>query len=99
MLDWTAIRDPLHARRLALTRSLLDARNRAIVPLLPAMKSGGEVGFDDGVLSARWAAGAKILELLANLSDAAKARPVDLQWSEQFGAASLRANCRPGRSM
>jgi maltooligosyltrehalose trehalohydrolase len=82
MLDWTAIRDPLHARRLALTRSLLDARNRAIVPLLPAMKSGGEVGFDDGVLSACWPAAAKTLKLLANLSNIAALRRNELHWGE-----------------
>ena len=82
MLDWTAIRDPLQARRLALTRSLLDARNRAIVPLLPAMKSGGEVGFDDGLLSACWPAAAKTLKLLANLSNIAALRRNELHWSE-----------------
>jgi maltooligosyltrehalose trehalohydrolase len=81
VLDWSVITNPGHAQRLALTRSLLAARKRAIVPLLPAITSGGEISFEGGILSARWAAGAKILELLANLSDAAKARPVDLHWS------------------
>ena len=66
----------------AMTRSLLDARNRAIVPLLPAMKSGGEVGFDDGLLSACWPAAAKTLKLLANLSNIAALRRNELHWGE-----------------
>ena len=69
----------------AMTRSLLDARNRAIVPLLPAMKSGGEVDFDNGVLSARWAAGAKILELLAKEIGLATKDPKIVQRLTELG--------------
>src|SRR5262249_58420157 len=34
VLDWTALAKPLHAARLAFVRSLLQVRQRAVVPLL-----------------------------------------------------------------
>jgi len=49
--------------------------------LIPAMTTPGEVRFDAGLLTARWAAGAKMLTLLANLSDAGKAKPA-MAWGE-----------------
>ena len=61
------------------TRALLAARHRFVAPLIPAMTSPGEVSFSSGLLTARWAAGEKTLLLLANLSDAAKAKPA-LAW-------------------
>jgi len=73
--DWNALAKPAHAERLALVRSLLDVRKRSIVPLLPEMKSRGEASFASGVLRARWRAGAKSLQLLANLSDKNARRP------------------------
>ena len=75
VLDWNARTRPEHATRLALTRSLLAARHQWIAPLIPAMVTPGDVRLESGVLTARWAAGAKTLMLLANLSDAAKPKP------------------------
>ena len=78
-LDWQALKQPAHAKRLALTRALLAARHRFVAPLIPAMTSPGDVHFESGLLSARWSAGEKALLLLANLTDAGKARPA-LSW-------------------
>ncbi len=80
-LDWGARARPAHAKHLALTRSLLAARRRWIVPLLPAMTEEGLVHLNTGVLSARWPAGKRNLLLLANLSDGAKACPEE-SWGE-----------------
>jgi malto-oligosyltrehalose trehalohydrolase len=68
-LDWSALSQPQPARRLALTRKLLQARKDRIVPLLPHMSRGGEARFDDGVLFAAWDAEGKRLCLLANISE------------------------------
>jgi maltooligosyltrehalose trehalohydrolase len=81
VLDWDARDKPEHAKRLALTRALLAARRRFVAPLLPAMTTPGKVAFDGGLLSARWSAGAKMLLLLANLSDAGTPKP-ELAWGE-----------------
>ena len=75
VLDWGALANPSHAERLALLRSLLDVRKRSIIPLLPEIKSGGEASFENGLLRARWLAGVKSLELLANVSDKGVSRP------------------------
>jgi maltooligosyltrehalose trehalohydrolase len=80
VLDWEATARPEHARRLELTRSLLEVRKRAIVPLLTAIRES-EVSFDDGVLSGRWQAGSKSLKLLANLADVALRRE-EINWGE-----------------
>jgi len=88
VLDWEARGKPAHAARLALTRTLLAARRRWIVPLLPAMTSEGSVSFDNGVLSARWHAGEKSLLLLANLSDAANPRLQTLAWGDPIWGTS-----------
>jgi maltooligosyltrehalose trehalohydrolase len=74
-LDWNVRAQPAHAKSLALTSSLLAARRRWIVPLLPAMTDEGLVRLDTNILSARWPAGENSLLLLANLSDGAKPRP------------------------
>jgi len=81
VLNWDARGQPAHAKRLALTRSLLGARHRFVAPLIPAMTAPGEVRFDTGLLTARWAAGEKTLMLLANLSDGRKAKPA-ASWGE-----------------
>jgi malto-oligosyltrehalose trehalohydrolase len=80
VLDWAARDKPGHTARLELTRKLLAARRRHIVPLLPAMVGAGDVTFADGMLHARWRAGDRSLMLLANLSDAAAPAPADLTW-------------------
>jgi maltooligosyltrehalose trehalohydrolase len=80
-IDWSARAQPTHAKSLALTGSLLAARRRWIVPLLPAMTDEGLVRFDADILSARWPAGKNNLLLLANLSDGAKPRP-EGAWGE-----------------
>ena len=78
-LDWKAITRPKNAQRLVLTRALLSVRREFVAPLLPTMNRAGSAEITDGVLSARWTAGEKVLHLLANLSDTAKARP-DISW-------------------
>jgi maltooligosyltrehalose trehalohydrolase len=75
VLGWGARKDPAHANRLALTRALLAARHRFVAPVIPAMTTPADVHFESGLLTARWDAGGKTLLLLANLSDAAKAKP------------------------
>jgi maltooligosyltrehalose trehalohydrolase len=80
VLDWEATARPEHARRLELTRSLLEVRKRAIVPLLATIRDS-EVSFDDGVLSGRWQSGSKSLKLLANLTDVALRREA-INWGE-----------------
>ena len=79
VLDWDARKEPAHAKRLTLTTALLAARHRFVAPLLPAMTAPGDVRFESGLLSARWASGKKMLMLLANLSDAGKPKPA-LSW-------------------
>ena len=81
MLDWDARTEPQHAQRLALIRALLAARKKGVAPLLPAMVTPGDVHFESGLLTARWAAGEKGLLLLANLSDTAKPKP-NTPWGE-----------------
>ncbi len=80
-LDWQAREEPAHAERLALTKALLAARHHFVAPLIPAMTTAGEVTFESGVLTARWAAGNKTLLLLSNLSDAGKPKPA-LAWGK-----------------
>jgi malto-oligosyltrehalose trehalohydrolase len=72
VLDWDVLREATRVVRLARVRSLLAARRRHIVPLLPAITSGGLVTFDGGILDARWNAADNSLLLLANLSDDTK---------------------------
>jgi malto-oligosyltrehalose trehalohydrolase len=79
-LDWDARRKPKHAERLALTRALLKVRRRSIAPLLPLMHGAGEATVVDDVLHARWPAGEKCLQLLANLSIENKPAPAPLSW-------------------
>lgn len=80
VLDWAARDKPMHAQRLALTRSLLLTRKRWIAPLLPSMTDAGDVTFRSGLLTARWSAGGKHLLLMANLSDIDNTRPSDGAW-------------------
>jgi maltooligosyltrehalose trehalohydrolase len=75
VLDWDARSRPPNAARLALTRALLAARKTFVATLIPAMVTPGEVRLESGLLTAHWAAGAKSLMLLANLSDDAKSNP------------------------
>jgi maltooligosyltrehalose trehalohydrolase len=91
VLDWDARKHPVHAQRLAFTRSLLAARTKWIVPLLPKLTEKGEAVFRSQLLNARWPAGGKTLLLLANLSDKRIERPNDLQWGESvWGGAPPR---------
>jgi maltooligosyltrehalose trehalohydrolase len=76
VLDWTELREPAVAARLALTRELLTVRRRQIMPLLPAMTNVGQATFDNDVLCACWRAAAKNLMLVANLSDERRPNPV-----------------------
>jgi maltooligosyltrehalose trehalohydrolase len=77
-LDWSALSQRGPAKRLALTRKLLQTRKERIVPLLPHILHGGEARFDDGVLFVAWDAGGKRLCLLANISDRERPPPSGL---------------------
>ena len=94
VLDWQALKQPAHAKRLALTRALLAARHRFVAPLIPAMTSPGEVSFSSGLITARWAAGEKTLLLLANLTDATKAKP-SLAWGTPIWSDTPPATLPP----
>ncbi|HWK96645.1 MAG TPA: malto-oligosyltrehalose trehalohydrolase [Pseudolabrys sp.] len=83
VLDWAARDEPAHTRRLELTRSLLAARHRHIVPLLQSMTGAGTAAMTNGLLTARWPANGKALCLLANLSGASQPRPQDLAWGSE----------------
>jgi malto-oligosyltrehalose trehalohydrolase len=82
-LDWTQLSASEPRKRLALTRSLLQARRKYIVPILPAIVEGGEAHFDEGNLFATWNAGDERLILLANLSEREIPCPVELAPLEQ----------------
>jgi 1,4-alpha-glucan branching enzyme len=79
VLDWTAIDVSPQRERFALTRALLAARRRHVVPLIARMRGGADAGIVDNVLSAEWPAGEKRLQIVANLSGFPKPRP-DLRW-------------------
>lgn len=81
VLDWDARSQTPHAERLALTRSLLKARRDFVAPLAAAMTGDNEAAFDEGVLTAAWRAGDKVLHLIANLSDNERPSPA-LSWIE-----------------
>ena len=83
VLDWGAREEPVHARRLELTRALLAARHRHIVPLLRSMTGPGQATLTGGLLTARWPANGKTLCLLANLSSTSQSRPPDIAWESQ----------------
>ncbi len=88
VLDWKAIDQPAHAKRLVLTRDLLSVRRKSIVPLLPAMKGQGEATFRADILEARWPSAGKLLSLIANLSAAAKPCPANLTWGNTIWGGS-----------
>ena len=77
-LNWDELSKPVHAKRLALTRDLLRARQKFLVPLLPTITRGGEARLDDGVLTVKWETPDQSLCLLANLSDRDRPHPGDL---------------------
>lgn len=75
VLDWDAIGMSPHRERLAKVAALLRARRDHVAPLAREMRGGAEAKIADGVLSAEWRAGERRLQLLANLTDAARPRP------------------------
>jgi malto-oligosyltrehalose trehalohydrolase len=81
VLDWNALGKSEHARRLALTRSLLAARRQRIVPLIPAMTGENTATFDDGIVHASWPAGSHSLLLLVNFADTSTPCP-PIAWGE-----------------
>jgi maltooligosyltrehalose trehalohydrolase len=87
VLDWDARTAGAHARRLALTRALLAARSKWVVPLVASMVTPGKVRFEAGLLAARWAAGRYDLVLLANLSDSACLKPANAWGKPVWGGA------------
>jgi len=84
-LDWNALSKDAHARRLSLTRDLLQARRAHVVPLLSSIKSGGTAEFANDVLLAQWIAGDRRLQILANLSDSERKRPAALMGAPLWG--------------
>lgn len=83
VLDWEARESPAHAKRLALTHSLLAVRHRYVVPMLRSMTGTGQVTMANNLLSALWPAAGKSLHLIANLSDGSQPRLHDLAWGIQ----------------
>ena len=55
------------------------------------MTTPGEVSLQSGLLSARWASGEKTLLLLANLTDAAQARPAHCMGRAGLGRGAARS--------
>ena len=88
VLDWNATNRPAHAERLALTRSLLAVRKCAVAPLVSSMRGGAEASFKNNILLARWPAGSRTLQLLANLAGTLAPRPV-LDWGDAIWAGHL----------
>jgi maltooligosyltrehalose trehalohydrolase len=79
VLDWGARASPAGRKRLALVRELLAVRREQIVPRLAGASFAG-ARFNASVLIADWSLGnGDRLRLLANLSDAAAARPRNFQ--------------------
>jgi len=75
VLDWDARAAPAGRDRLGLVRELLAVRQREITPHLAAARFAAAED-DNRVLQANWSLGdGRSLLLLANLSDAAAARP------------------------
>jgi maltooligosyltrehalose trehalohydrolase len=90
VLDWDARDKPAHAKRLALTRGLLAARQKWIAPLIATMTTPGDIEWESGLLTARWNAAEESLMLLANLSDAARANPMTAWGEPVWGGAPPR---------
>jgi malto-oligosyltrehalose trehalohydrolase len=79
VLDWGALAVSPHLERLAKVSALLRVRREHVVRMAREMRGGGATKIANGVLTAEWRAGARSLQLLANLSDTAKPRPA-LNW-------------------
>ena len=79
VLDWPALEDERHRRRLELVRRLLRVRRDEIVPRLARMRRADATArFADDMLQAQWRLGdGTTLRLLANLSDRAPRPPRD----------------------
>jgi len=99
VLDWKVASAPAHVARLELTRSLLAARHRAVVPLLRFMTESGHATMTNGLLSARWQANGmgkgKALVMLANLWNGPQQRPPDLVWGEPVWGTNPPAELPP----
>jgi len=81
VLDWSALGQEEHRRRLDLVRRLLHLRAREIVPRLSKLQSGAQAHWDAGLMTATWdLSDGSQLVLMANLSDAPVARPAS--WRE-----------------
>ena len=78
-LDWALLDTSPHKERLALTRALLAVRRKHVAPLVWSMSAGADADIENDVLMAEWRAGDRRLQLIANLSGAARPRPV-LRW-------------------
>jgi maltooligosyltrehalose trehalohydrolase len=79
VLDWDALKRAPHAERLAVTRALLAARHKFVVPLAKTVTSDSGANFKHGILRASWRAEDASLQLVANLSDTAQPCPA-LKW-------------------
>jgi malto-oligosyltrehalose trehalohydrolase len=94
VLNWSALSNPQHAKRLELTRALLAARQRWIVPLIPAMTGENTTTFNDGILHATWRAGSRSLLLLANFADTPTPSP-PIPWGEPVWSDAPPRDLRP----
>jgi malto-oligosyltrehalose trehalohydrolase len=72
-LDWSVPQQAEHADRLTYTRNLLRIRRERIVPLLPAIASGGTAEVAGSLLQVAWTAADRRLTLLANFAPDAAA--------------------------
>jgi malto-oligosyltrehalose trehalohydrolase len=88
VLDWDAAAMSPHRERLAKVTALLKVRREHVVPLAQQMTAGADARIENGVLIAEWAAGERRLQLVANLSDAAKPRPT-ITWGTPFWGGEL----------
>jgi 1,4-alpha-glucan branching enzyme len=88
-LDWTAIEQPEHRRRLDLVRRLLAARKSSVIPRLPQLQQGpGHAEFANGVLTAQWTfASGETLSMLANLNEQSRVRPAAFNGKPVWGGA------------
>jgi maltooligosyltrehalose trehalohydrolase len=94
VLDWDARTREPHAQRLGLAKSLLAARRQHVVPLAREMSAESSANLQDHVLHARWQAGDRSFEIIANVSDAP--RPcLALSWTEHVWGGAPPTSLQP----
>jgi maltooligosyltrehalose trehalohydrolase len=96
-LDWAAVGEPEHRRRLELVRRLLAVRKTEIMPRLPQLRAGhAQAAFANGALTTSWALRTgETLSLLANLSDRVLARPSECPHGRSIWGEAVLARLPP----